>query len=134
MYWNISNAERAKLASEAGADMLIRIHANGSENKKVNGVMTLCMTPKSPYCPQLYEDSRRLSDMILNAVVEHTGAKKQSVWETDTMSGINWCEIPVTIIEMGYMSNPEEDRRMQTPEYQEKIVEGMVEGIRKYFE
>ena len=130
---NISNSERAAVANEAGADAFIRIHANGSENASVNGVMTLCQTPSNPYNGQVYGESRRLSDCVLDAFAEKTGAKKQRVWETDTMSGINWAMVPTTIVEMGYMSNAEEDQKMADEGYQKLMAEGMADGIDRYF-
>ena len=130
---NISNSERAAVANEAGADAFLRIHANGSEDSGVNGVMTICQTSGNPYNGSLYEQSRKLSDCVLDAFVEKTGAKRQRVWESDTMSGINWASVPTTIVEMGYMSNPQEDQRMADAEYQKLMAEGMADGIDRYF-
>jgi N-acetylmuramoyl-L-alanine amidase len=130
----LSNAERAQVANDSGADIFVRIHANGSENSKVSGALCCAPTQKNPYLTdEVIDDSIRLSRSIINSFCASTGANNQGLLSTDTMTGINWCEIPVTIVEMGYMSNAAEDEKMATEEYRQKMVQGIANGIDAYF-
>ena len=93
----------------------------------------MCHTPKNIFNGDLYDRSRYLSDCVLDEFCKVTGARSVYVWETDTMTGMNWSKVPVTTVEMGFMSNPEEDLRMQDEAYQEKMVQGIANGIDSFF-
>ena len=130
---NISNVERASMANEANADAFIRIHADGSEDHSAHGCFTICQTSSSPYNADIYSECNALAESVLEGLVAATGAKDRGVMRSDNYSGINWCRVPVTIVEMGFMSNREEDELMQTEEYQRQIAEGLADGLDIYF-
>lgn len=129
---NLSNRERAELANE-GADIFVRLHANGSENQNVSGALTIYPSESNEFVGNISNECKKLAQAIIEEYCETTEAKNQGAIVMDNMSGINWCTIPVTIIEMGYMSNPKEDQTMQDPEYQKKMVQGIANGIDAYF-
>lgn len=130
----LSNIDRAKIANEAEADLFLRIHANGSDNPAVHGISTYTPPANSPYNPEVAEKSGRASLLLLEEIVEATGAKDRGDHKSITYTGINWSEVPVVILETGFMTNPEEDRLMATRSYQEKMAIGIANAVRRYFE
>ena len=129
----LSNKDRADMAYASGAEIFIRIHANGSADPSMNGVLTMAPSAGNPYVAHLSASSNALSASIVNHIAANTGQRNIGVLATDDMSGINWSQIPVTIVEMGYMSNPDEDRALNTPSFQDKIVQGICSGVDEYF-
>jgi len=130
---DISNIERAEIANTAQADIYIRIHADGAENEAANGISVLYPSEKNAYVAELSPDSKRLAQTVLDEMCEVTGAKNRGIIKRDDLSGTNWAQMPVILIEAGFMTNKAEDKKLQDPEYQEKLVQGIVKGIEEYF-
>lgn len=126
----LSNVDRAKVANKNKADAFIRIHANSAGSSGVKGALTIAPANSNSYMSKKNRKaSQKLSKKVLTAMCKATGAKNRGVMYTNTMTGINWCKVPVTIVEMGFMSNPSEDRKMASASYQKKIVKGIADGI-----
>ena len=131
---NISNKQRADIANKAKADVFIRLHCDGSSNPKISGAHTIAPTSKNKYVSKnVKTSSQKLAKSIMNSFCKNTKAKNRSVSYRDDMSGINWCKVPVTIIEMGFMSNKQEDKKLATSAYQTKCAIGIANGIDNYF-
>ena len=129
---DISNSQRAIIANEARAGAFIRIHTNTHDSADTKGVDTMCQTTNNRFNSHMADESYKLSKAVVDCVANTTGAQNRGVNRVDDTSGIDWCMVPSTIIEMGYLSNPEEDQLLATEEYQNKIVLGSVEGIEQY--
>lgn len=125
---DISNQERAIMCNEAGCGLVLRIHCNGSSDSSVHGMGMYVRATGA--CA---EESCAAAECLLEEMSAVTGARAQGIFKRDTYTGLNWSEVPSVLVEMGYMSNPDEDEKLCDPDYQALLVEGMVEGICRYF-
>ncbi len=124
---DISNQERAKMMNDLGVDLVLRIHCDGSEKRKTNGIgMYVNATG------DIAGESLRAAQCLMPAMCEATGAREYGIYQFDTYTGLNWSTVPCILVECGFMSNPEEDVLLNTPEYQQKLADGMVEGVAAY--
>ena len=121
------------LPMKRGRMCACRIHANGSEDAVSQGALCLVMSPDNPYVGQLYEESNKLAENVLHSYCQATGFADQGVVTNDTMTGLNWSEIPVMILEMGFMTNEHDDTKMADASFQDQMAEGIAEGIDAYF-
>lgn len=129
---DLSNIDRARIANESDSDLFVRIHANGADDIKVSGISAYYPGTGNNWAGHLSDDSRRASLMILEGIVRETGAKDRGARASNSYTGINWSEVPVTIIETGFMTNPHEDRLLATDEYRQKVARGIADGIIQY--
>lgn len=130
---NISNSERAAIANNSGAEIFVRIHCNGVDDSSVKGALTMSPTSSNPYVGNISSQCERLSRLVVDEYCAATGFKNKGIQYVDNMSGINWCTIPVTIVEMGFMTNPDDDAMLVDPNMQVTMAEGIANGIDAYF-
>ncbi len=126
---DISNLERAQMMNELGVDLVLRIHCNGSEKKSDQGI-GLYVTKTG----DIAASSLAVAEAMMPELIAATGAHDHGIHKRDTYTGQNWSTVPCVMVEMGYMSNPDEDVKLNDPEYQDQLVQGMVDGICAYFD
>jgi N-acetylmuramoyl-L-alanine amidase len=132
---DISNAQRAIMMNDSGADCWIRIHANGSNDPGVKGMFFLIPTPSSMNTTDsnVQTKSTQLAECLSAATLSSTSANDLGITQRSDQTGFCWSSIPVCTIEMGHMTNEQEDNLLVSDAYQEKIAQGLADGFLKYF-
>ena len=131
---DISNQARALYANSSGATTFIRIQMNYSANKELSGIMAVTMTSDSPYNSGLYEQSNALATRILQGATAKTGAINQGIYETNDMTAINWSTLPVAVINLGYLSNEQDETNLLDEGYLGLMVDGIADGIDYFYD
>ena len=119
--------ERVEMANEAGAHIYVSIHQNACDKPEVKGVETWYDGKDGS------RDSKRLAQLIHQETLKSTGALSREVKDNAEFHVTGKTKMPACLIETGFLSNKEEREKLGTKEYQEKIVEGIVQGIEYYF-
>ena len=129
---NLSNKDRALFANDNGAFICIKLHADGT-NDGGSGMTMLVPGNKYIADKEMLSISKKLGKTIINGAVAKTGAVKNPTIVTNEMTGFNWSKIPVVLLEMGYLTNPDDEKKLADSNYQSLIADGIVEGILEYY-
>ena len=123
------NVERARFCNRRGAALMLRIHADGSADPSRKGVSTLYPARIRGWTDDVYAPSLRAARSIHRSLATATGARDLGLVRRSDLTGFNWADVPVVLAETGFMTNPEEGRRLRSSGYQWKIARGLAMGV-----
>lgn len=129
---DISNSERAAIANELDADLFLRIHADGVESQETKGFSLLVPGTENNFTKDIYEDSQRAADAILHMVENDITLLGNGVFIRDDLSGFNWSDVPVVLVELGFMTNPEEDKLLADEMYITELTSLIADGVEDF--
>ncbi|MCB2293384.1 N-acetylmuramoyl-L-alanine amidase [Clostridium algoriphilum] len=124
----LGNIARAEVGNKANADLVIRIHADSNNNSSAKGASMLVPTD-AKNTDSIYTASKKYGQIVFSSLVSGVGMNNRGVVERDDMTGFNWSKVPVILVEMGFLSNVNEDKLLNTDDYQAKIAKGLADGI-----
>ncbi|MEW6622281.1 MAG: N-acetylmuramoyl-L-alanine amidase [Bacillota bacterium] len=113
---------RLKTANDNGAQLLVSIHVN-SYGSKWSGAQTF-------YNPENKENA--LLAEAIQAELRKTSNSKRAILPITTSYLLNNLDIPACIVELGFISNPKEEKKLMDPTYQQALAEAIYKGILKY--
>ena len=128
----LSNIERAQVANKSKANLFIRIHADGSNDKNMHGISILYPALNSNN-KSICASSKLIAGTVLSSVITSTSAKSNGIVKRSDLTGFNWCRTSSILIESGFMSNISEDKKLESDKYEDVIAKGIVNGIESYF-
>lgn len=117
---------RVKIGNESSADIFVSIHLNKIPQQQYDGWQT--------FYKEGSENGQKLAVSIQNNLNKAIQKENNRVAKTiDTIYIIKHVEIPIAIVECGFLSNPEEEKLLLQDEYQNKLAWGIYNGIIDYF-
>ena len=144
----VTNANRVVFAETHHADLFISLHFNSTPNrdKKTGGLETYCITPtgmpstltrgfSDPWAEQLPNNAfdaqnLQLAVRIHDAVLRATGIEDRGVRHSRFETVLQGQNRPAILIEGGYLSNPAEAKKIESPEYRQKLAEAVAEALK----
>jgi N-acetylmuramoyl-L-alanine amidase len=129
---SVGNVARARVANGAGARLFLRVHADGHASAAVRGTHVLVPALRRGWTDDVYAPSRRAAQLLLTELVAALGFPERGITERSDFTGFNWSDVPVALVEMGFMTNPTEDRLLATAAYRQRAAVGLCRGALRF--
>jgi N-acetylmuramoyl-L-alanine amidase len=129
---SIGNVARAGIANRAGAALFLRIHTDGSTDSGIRGTHTLYPALRRGWTDDIYAQSKRAAALVQAELRAALGFPDRGLQERSDFTGFNWADVPAILVEMGFMTNPKEDRLLATAAYQQRAAVGLCRGTLRF--
>jgi N-acetylmuramoyl-L-alanine amidase len=129
---SMGNVERARIANRAHAALFIRIHADGNPSRSKNGTSVLYPADHTGWTDDVLPESRVAAATIQRTLLRSLGSRDLGIVARTDITGFNWSDVPVVLPELGFLTNPREDRLLNSPAYQDRAARGLERGIRAF--
>ena len=129
---SMGNIARARIANDAGAALFLRVHADGASSASARGTHTLTPALRRGWTDDVYASSRRAAALVQTELVRTLGFPNRGIQERSDFTGFNWADVPVILVEMGFMTNPTEDRALARPTVRQRAALGLCRGTLRF--
>jgi N-acetylmuramoyl-L-alanine amidase len=129
---SMGNIARAAIANRVRADLFLRVHADGASDVEAHGTHVLYPALRRRWTDDVYARSRRAASVIQAELRHSLGFADRGIQERADFTGFNWSDVPVVLAEMGFMTNPTEDRVLATAAGRRRAAVGLCRGTLRY--
>jgi N-acetylmuramoyl-L-alanine amidase len=129
---SMGNIARARIANRVHASLFLRIHADGASSRSVAGTHTLYPAFRRGWTDDVYRRSRRAAGLVQGELVHALGFPDRGLQERSDFTGFNWSNVPVILVEMGFMTNPTEDRLLATARIRQRAAVALCRGTLRF--
>jgi N-acetylmuramoyl-L-alanine amidase len=129
---SMGNIARARIANRADARLFLRVHADGHASSAVRGTHTLAPALRRGWTDDVYRSSRRAATLVQRELVAALGFPDRGIGERSDFTGFNWSDVPVILVELGFMTSPVEDRQLARSATRDRAALGLCRGALRF--
>lgn len=128
----IKLVDRASLANDSGAELFLSIHFNSADKETPKGIEVLYASEKNIAIKDV--EQKHFADELLKALLKTTSADSRGVKNRPDIIVLNKTLKVSALAELGFISNPTELETIKSPDYIDKLVDGLYNGIVNYID